>query len=183
MKFLKSFLIYTFACFLLGQLCYWIVQVIEFDFSITGFPFVSFSTFGNQPYGSFYKMPSYHWDNPATYWWVMSFSFGIIAALWKLVFSESKKWLRIFTGLLVVPASIILASIPSSMLWAYHDIQSGRLMDHAGSFQYMLEHVPVGLQLALPLYIISIPFNILATAAALFVLFAKNPLKKLEILK
>lgn len=181
MKFLRPFLIYTFACFLLGQLCYWIVQVTEFDFSIAEFPFVSFSTFGNQPYGSFYKMPSYHWDNPTTYWWLMSLSFGAIAAIWKLVFAESTKWLRVLTGVLVIPVSIILASIPSSMLWAYHDMQSPRFLDRSGSFQYMLEQIPVGLQLALPLYIISVPFNILATAVALFVLFAKDPLKKIKI--
>ncbi len=181
MKLLKLFLIYTLACFFLGQLCYWIIQVTEIDFSIAAFPFVSFSTFGNQPYGSFYKMPSYHWDNPTTYWWVMSSSFGAIAAVWKLVFAESKRWLHILTGILVVPVSVVLASIPSSMLWAYHDMQSGRLQENVGSFQYMIEQVPLGLQLALPLYIISVPFNILATATALFVLFAKNPLKKLKI--
>jgi hypothetical protein len=179
MKFLKPFLIYTLSCFFLGQICYWIVQVIEFDFSFTSFPFVAFTTFGNQPYGSFYKMPSYHWEYPATYWWVMSFCFGTIAAVWKLVFVNSKKWLRIMTGVSVVPVSVVLASIPASMLWVYHDIQAGRYHGGGGVFEYMLQQIPVGFKLALPLYVISVPFNIITTACALSLLFTKSPFWKI----
>lgn len=174
MKFLKSFLYYTLLCFALGQLCYWIVRFVEFDFATASFPFVSFTTFGNQPYGSFYKMPSYHWEYPATYWWIMSLSFGLVTVLWEKKFYSSKKWLRTLTGILIIPLSVILAAIPSSMLWAYHDILSGRLLDNPGSFQYMVEQIPVGLQLALPLYIVSFPFNLLATACALFILFSRS---------
>ena len=179
MKFLKPFLIYTLSCFFLGQLCYWIVQVIEFDFSFTSFPFVAFTTFGNQPYGSFYKMPSYHWEYPATYWWIMSFCFGLIATAWKVLFADTRKWLRILTGILVIPVSILLASIPASMLWAYHDMAAGRFLGGGSSFEYMLQQIPVGLQLALPLYVISVPFNIITTACALSLLFTKSPFWKI----
>lgn len=180
MKFLKAFLFYTLSCFFLGQLCYWIVRVVEFDFSVVSFPFFSFTSFGNQPYGSFYKMPAYHWEYPTTYWWVMSLCFGSIAAVWKTNFDASIKWVRILTGILVIPFSVLLAAIPASMLWVYHDIQSGRVLENPRFFTYMLEQVPVGLQLALPLYIISIPFNILATAFAIYILFSKSPFRKFK---
>lgn len=181
MKFLKFYSFYTLSCFFLGQLCYWIVRFIEFEYLFTASPMISFGTFGSQPYGSFYRMPSYHWDHPLAFWWIMCVSFGLVGTGWKTLTQKSRRWVRVSMGISVIPISVLLASIPASMLWAYYDVESGRFHGFEGTFTYMINQVPTGLQLSLPLFIISIPFNILTTGFALFILFARSPLKKLNL--
>ncbi len=126
MRFAKWFGFYTLTCFLVGQIFYWLIVLLNTDFVYSIYPISWIGTFAGHPYGSFYRMFTYHYEYPVLYWWVMSFCFGIVATLWKALTFFFRPKLQVMTGILVIPLSILLASIPGSMLWAFHDWSAGR---------------------------------------------------------
>jgi hypothetical protein len=119
--FLFSWAFYSILTFLLGATLYW--TLLNF--------FKSYLPWGN-PYGAMYRMHAYHYEYPYQYWAILSVTFGLIASFW-LKFSNGKNiFVRLISSLFTFPAAVLLASIPGSMLWAFHDMQAGFFKDNVG---------------------------------------------------
>ncbi|MEZ5647993.1 MAG: hypothetical protein R3E60_03440 [Alphaproteobacteria bacterium] len=111
-------------------------------------------------FGGLFRMFMYHEEHPFSYIAVVCFVYAgvaTIAGLWVRRHRLRKKLL----AWLVIPVTILLASIPGGMLWVIHDMAAGHFLTGLHLYRYLAWGAVTGLKVGWLIILLSVPYNIL----------------------
>jgi len=145
-KFAITFMFFTMACWLLASLGYMMmVQIIP----------------DGEVFGTMIRMFLYHFKYPYQYIFVVAVAYGLVATTWCKFFGDLCGWKRVVSILMVMPVTILIASVPGGLLWEVHNVQAGFMPPLPVLYNNMIWAATAGLKLGWLIIALSIPYNII----------------------
>ncbi len=119
-------------------------------------------------FGSWFRMPAYHWQHPYQYILVVAVAYGLTATIWGRFLGHLRGWKRAVSIGLVMVISLLVASIPGGILWGIHDIQAGFVPQYPVMLRNLMWAGTAGLTAGWLIIGLSIPYNILCCIGGYF---------------
>lgn len=145
MNSIKQFLFYLISSFSLAVIVYYILWLIMPH---------------NSVFGSWFRMYSYHHENPLPFIFIPCFFYAVFAKLFSPKFENSNAFKRFRITALMVILIIFISSPLGGMLYFYFDMKAGYFPDNWLSI--MIENgVSAGLSLGWLIVLLSFPYNVI----------------------
>jgi hypothetical protein len=151
---LKLFAFFAGASFTSGAAIYFLLRF-----------FTRWAGNGQTVFGGLFRMYMYHEKHPLQYIGLVALVYGFLAAGCASYRPRLQGRVFLRTYLLIVGATVVLASIPGGVLWTIHDMQAGYFPEGSRFWTAIWDGVSGGLSVGWLVVLISFPCNILAVAA------------------
>jgi hypothetical protein len=155
---LKNLFYYWFSSLLTAIIGYYMLQMVSSNKIV---------------FGSFFRMHSYHHENPIEFIVIPCFVFGLIATFFSNNFESKTKFKRILITLTIVITTIILSLPLGGFLYFYYDMKAGFFPNN-----WIEIIISKGFSQAFSvgwfIILVSFPYNILGIAAT-YIILKVNP--------
>lgn len=109
----------------------------------------------------------YHEDRPFSYIVIVCLIYAFIATIAAFWFQKHQKY-RSLVVLLVIPITILFASIPGGILWTVHDMSVGHYLTGRALINYIAWGALTGLKLGWLITALSFPYNLFGVVVSCF---------------
>lgn len=149
---IKQFIFYLVGSFIIATLVYYLLSIVMPH---------------NSVFGSWFRMYSYHNNNPLSFIFIPCFFYAVFATLFSAKYKNSSPLKRIGIMALIVILTIIISSPFGGMLYFYFDMRAGYFLSNWISL--LIKHgTSEGLSLGWLIILLSYPFNIIVIIVSYF---------------
>ncbi len=113
----------------------------------------------DRPFAGLYRMFEYHNEHPLQYIAIVSVVFGIAGSCWIDLYRQTTNFFRWWTMTVAILLTIVISSPLGGILWQIHDMQHGFIPENYPGKLY--QGAIWGLTLGLPLFLLSVPMNVI----------------------
>ncbi|PCE66065.1 hypothetical protein [Sediminicola luteus] len=118
-------------------------------------------------FGSWYRMPLYHWGYPIPFIAIPCFFYGLLAHSLAAYFLKQNQPNRIFLTLVIIILTMLLSAPFGGMLWHFYDMKLGHFPINWLSKMVKLG-TAWGLELGGPIILFSFPYNLLGAICCFY---------------
>ena len=120
-------------------------------------------------FGTFIKMPAYHWEYPIAYIAIPCFFYGIFATIFTKKFIKLAIWGQVLITFAIAILTIVASSPFGGMLWHYHNMKAGYFPANWADIIFKDGFIH-GIMLGWLIILLSIPYNVIGLIISYFII-------------